>query len=782
MADKDYKIINEQLDEMALKVMMVEPGDLACVGDLVVLVEALGGFPEIEDFPVLKRMCATLEDVLGQIVMAELPDTAENFELLGKCIVQLQEIFRKKDDAPESEKEYLDTLKTMGYSVDGDDTGSAEDDTSEPEPEPTPEPEPAPEPVAAPAPPPQPQKAPPAAAAPAEPAAANTGPPTEVPILAQPPVDQMEFLQDIELLSGFIEETLEHVDSIEVNVLALEDDPGDIEIINKIFRPFHTIKGVSGFLNLSNIQKLAHATENLLDDVRNGARGMDTDIIDVVLKVGDFLKTMVENLKLVMDEGPENYNNYDISGHVNWVKAVQSGQAQVAAAGAAPAAAPEVPASPAAGATPTPAAPVPTSSPAAPSPPPAATALPARKIATGPPKAKVGASIKVDVDKLDGLVNAVGELVIMQAMVRANPLVSSISDPKLTKDLSQLFRITSELQKTAMSMRMVPIRQTFQKMIRLVRDLSKKTNKVVNLVMEGEETEIDRNMVESIYDPLVHMMRNSVDHGVQLPADREKLGKPTAGTVNLRAYQKGGNMVIEIEDDGQGLNTEKIRRKGIERGLVNESSNMSDYELNNLIFLPGFSTADQITDVSGRGVGMDVVKKAVEKLRGKVEVLSEPGKGSLFVIRLPLTLAIIDGIIVRVGEERYIIPTTAIQESLKPRRENYNTVQGKGEALMVRESLIPIIRLYKLFNVKPVNTDPCEAIVVVVETEGKQRAIMVDELLGKQEVVIKNLGGLQEIEGVAGGTILGDGRVGLILDLAGLVQSTEHDMSNSFSE
>jgi len=278
-------------------------------------------------------------------------------------------------------------------------------------------------------------------------------------------------------------------------------------------------------------------------------------------------------------------------------------------------------------------------------------------------------------------------------------------------------------------------------------------------------------MVDSIYDPLVHMMRNSVDHGVQTPTEREKLGKPRSGTVNLRAYQKGGNMVIEIEDDGQGLNTEKIRRKALERGLIQESDKSSGYELNNLIFLPGFSTADKITDVSGRGVGMDVVKKAVEKLRGKVEAISEPGKGSLFVIRLPLTMAIIDGIIVRVGGERYIIPTTAIQESLKPRRENYNTVQGKGETLMVRDKVLPIIRLYQLFQVEPVYTDPCDAIVVVVEYEGRQRAIMVDELLGKQEVVIKNLGGLSDIPGVAGGTILGDGRVGLILDLAGIVQS-----------
>ncbi len=391
----------------------------------------------------------------------------------------------------------------------------------------------------------------------------------------------------------------------------------------------------------------------------------------------------------------------------------------------------------------------------------------ARPSADAAPK-KIGASIKVDVEKLDALVNAVGELVIMQSLVRQNRLVSRIADPKLTRDFSQLTRITSELQRTAMSMRMVPIKQTFDKMIRLVRDLSKKSGKKVDLIMEGADTEIDRNMVDSIYDPLVHMMRNSVDHGISPPAEREKVGKPETGTVFLRAYQKGGSMMIEIEDDGEGLNTGKIRKKAIERGLVGESDNLSDFELNNLIFLPGFSTADKITDVSGRGVGMDVVKKAVEKLRGKVEVQSQSGKGSLFVIRLPLTLAIIDGIIVRVGSERYIIPTIAIQESMRPDRKNYSTVHGRGENLLVRGDLVPIIRLYEIFGVQSTYTDPCDAIVVVVENEGRRRALMVDELLGKEEVVIKNLGGI-DVPGVAGGTILGDGRVGLILDLAGVI-------------
>ncbi len=751
MAGNGCKQIEHQLDEMALKILMVEPGDLSFVGDLVMLVESLKELPEIEDYPVIKKMGETLEDILGKIVMAELDDSAENFELLGKAISQMQEIMRKGGLNPEAEKSFADFVRKMGYG----DQGATQ---VEPEKEPQSQEEIYSPPVIG-------------------------GPPSSFPAIDKPPDDALDFLQDMELLAGFVEETLEHLESIEVNVLELEDHPGDLEIVNRIFRPFHTIKGVSGFLNLKHVQKLAHTTENLLDDVRNGVRGMDTNVIDVVLKVGDFLRMMVENLKVVLDGGPEKYVHYDITGYVDWVVEVQTGTA-VASTPAAPVqeeppaiqetesvtveqkdSVPEMPSAPVQTAV----APQPVKAQES-------GASVDRMKAPAAQKKKVGASIKVDVEKLDGLVNAVGELVIMQAMVRANPLVAGIADTKLAKDFSQLSRITTELQKTAMSMRMVPIRQTFQKMIRLVRDLSRKTGKEVNLFMEGEETEIDRNMVDSIYDPLVHMMRNSVDHGVQVPDERVALGKPRDGNVFLRAFQKGGNIVIEIEDDGHGLSTDKIRQKAIERKLIQANDNLSDYELNNMIFMPGFSTADKITDVSGRGVGMDVVKKAVEKLRGKVEVNSEPGKGSLFTIRLPLTLAIIDGIIVRVGEERYIIPTTAIQESLNPKIENYNTIHGKGETLMVRNTLVPILRLYELFNIEPEHTDPCKAIVVVVEAEGKLRAIMVDELLGKQEVVIKNLGGLNDIRGVAGGTILGDGRVGLILDLAGLVTSRlEHE-------
>ncbi len=756
-----HKPLSDLLDEVALKILMIEPGDLSIVGELLDLIEKLLPGQAAADTPmVISRMAAAFKDALGKLIMGELADSAANYELLGQCVIEMQESARKEGHPGEKiVGQFCDNMKKIGFTLEPSALIGTEDNASAGKNEV--------EDVVM-----------------AEEESSIASPPAQAPAAAPSQEALPDFLQDTDLLAGFIEEAFEHLESIEVNVLELEQSPDDQDIINNIFRPFHTIKGVSGFLNLKTINRLAHATENLLDDVRNGKRSMDSAVIDIVLTVGDALKSMVENIKDVLQNGPANYKDADISGYLANITQLQEGgngappveavavpvpdvlpevsdaeadeEAEAMAIEEAEVEAPSMPtiARAAQGSV----------SPRAVQ----SSASPTGRPATDSGQKKIGASIKVDVEKLDALVNAVGELVIMQSLVRQNKLVSRIADAKLTKDFSQLTRITSELQRTAMSMRMVPIKQTFDKMIRLVRDLSKKSGKKVDLIMEGAETEIDRNMVESIYDPLVHMMRNSVDHGISPPADREKCGKTETGTVFLRAYQKGGSMMIEIEDDGEGLNTQKIRKKAIERGLVSESDNLSDFELNNLIFLPGFSTADKITDVSGRGVGMDVVKKAVEKLRGKVEVQSHSGKGSLFVIRLPLTLAIIDGIIVRVGSERYIIPTIAIQESMRPDRTNYSTVHGRGENLLVRGELVPIIRLYEKFGVESTNTDPCEAIVVVVENEGRRRALMVDELLGKEEVVIKNLGGL-DVPGVAGGTILGDGRVGLILDLAGVI-------------
>jgi two-component system, chemotaxis family, sensor kinase CheA len=297
--------------------------------------------------------------------------------------------------------------------------------------------------------------------------------------------------------------------------------------------------------------------------------------------------------------------------------------------------------------------------------------------------------------------------------------------------------------------------------------------------MSGEDTEIDRNMVEEIYEPMVHMIRNSVDHGLELPDERKAKNKPGQGTLFLKAYHKGGDIVIEIEDDGRGLNREKILKKAVSKGLVKPEDKLTEAEIDNLIFLPGFSTADEVTDISGRGVGTDVVRNKVEKLRGRVEVQSVTEKGATFFIRLPLTLAIVNGMIVGVGEDRYIIPTLNVQESFKPEKKEYSTVKGEGEMIRVRNDLIPLIRLDRLLKQNgngngssgQSRVPPWEKLVVVVENQEEKRCLLVDELIGQEEVVIKSLGDwLKDVKGITGSVIMGDGKVGLILDIGGIFQ------------
>jgi two-component system chemotaxis sensor kinase CheA len=319
---------------------------------------------------------------------------------------------------------------------------------------------------------------------------------------------------------------------------------------------------------------------------------------------------------------------------------------------------------------------------------------------------------------------------------------------------------------------MVPVKATFQKMARLARDLSRKYNKPVEFIVKGEETELDKSVVDHIGDPLVHMIRNAIDHGLEANvADRENLGKPPVGRIELRAYHKGGSIYIEIEDDGKGLDKDAILKKAIERGLAKSDDQLSDKDIYNLIFEPGFSTAKKVTDVSGRGVGMDVVRKNIERLRGQVEIKSEPGKGSLFTLRLPLTLAIIDGMVVNVGNERYIIPTLSVVRSINPDKEALSTVMGRGELLQVQGELIPLFRLNRLFGIPGAVEDPTQAIAVVVESDNMQTGLMVDELVGQQQIVIKSLGeSLQKVQGLSGGAIMPDGMVGLILDIGGLVK------------
>jgi two-component system chemotaxis sensor kinase CheA len=382
------------------------------------------------------------------------------------------------------------------------------------------------------------------------------------------------------------------------------------------------------------------------------------------------------------------------------------------------------------------------------------------------------ASIRVDTDKIDKLINLVGELVITQSMLSDLGARFEMGQmPVLLERMAQLEHNTREIQERVMGIRMLPIGTAFSRFPRLVRDLSAKAGKKIQLVLSGEETELDKTVIESIGDPLTHLVRNSADHGLEAPEERLDNNKPELGTIRLNAFHSGGSICVTVEDDGRGLNRDKILAKAIKQGLIAENEKLSDDQIWPLIFKPGFSTAEKVTDVSGRGVGMDVVKRNIEGLGGAVSIKTELGKGTIFTLKLPLTLAIIEGMTVRVGKETYIVPLLSILESIQPKAGVMKTVVGKGELIDVRSTYLPMMRLYDVFSLQPEFTDPTKAILLILETEGEQVAVMVDEILGQQQVVIKSMEqNFRKIDGIAGATILGDGTVGFILDVRGLIE------------
>ncbi|NOT21648.1 MAG: chemotaxis protein CheA, partial [Nitrospiraceae bacterium] len=382
------------------------------------------------------------------------------------------------------------------------------------------------------------------------------------------------------------------------------------------------------------------------------------------------------------------------------------------------------------------------------------------------------ASIRVDTDKIDKLINLVGELVITQSMLSdLGSRFEMRQMPVLLERMAQLERNTREIQERVMSIRMLPIGNAFSRFPRLVRDLSAKAGKKIQLVLSGEETELDKTVIESIGDPLTHLVRNSADHGLEPPEERLDNNKQELGTIRLNAFHEGGIICITVEDDGRGLNRDKILAKAVKQGLIGENDKLTDDQIWPLIFKPGFSTAEKVTDVSGRGVGMDVVKRNIEGLGGTVSIRTALGKGTTFTLKLPLTLAIIEGMTVRVGKETYIVPLLSILESIQPKADTIKTVVGKGELINVRSTYLPMMRLYEVFSLQPEYTEPTKAILLILETEGERVAVMVDEILGQQQVVIKSMEqNFRKVDGVAGATILGDGTVGFILDVRGLLE------------
>jgi two-component system, chemotaxis family, sensor kinase CheA len=540
--------------------------------------------------------------------------------------------------------------------------------------------------------------------------------------------------QDPELIADFVHEAREHLESIEAHLLAVGEDRNSSEAVNAIFRSFHTIKGLAGFLELPLIQSVAHETETVLDLVRQGKATVTPAAVDIILESRDYISRWLK----LLAAGPGCSPGADLTNNAALLERIRN-----LATGEEPR-------------------PVSSSQPLAEAP--ATEAPPAPEA-----RKQRNSSVKVDTAKLDYLVDMVGESVIAQSLLQHDATLAALNDARISRNLATLARLTAEVQRTVMAMRMVPIGPLFQKMARLVRDLSRKCGKRIAFESSGEDVELDRNIVEELADPLMHMVRNSVDHGIEPANVREAAGKDATGRISLKAFHRSGQIVIDVADDGRGLQRKRILDKARERGLLAQGAAISDTECLNLIFHPGFSTAERVSDLSGRGVGMDVVRRQIQNLRGSVDIDSVEGAGTRFSLRLPLTLATIDGLVVKVGGERYIVPLAPVRQILRPSPGMVTTIEGKAEVVSLRDHLLPLVRLHQKFGIEPACSDPCGGVLIVIDVDGMSFCLLVDELIGKQEVVIKGLGPVfQGIAGVAGGAILGDGHIGLILDMKGV--------------
>lgn len=569
-----------------------------------------------------------------------------------------------------------------------------------------------------------------------------------------------------ELLDEFVSESKELLDSLSNDILSLEIEPENSELINQIFRVFHTVKGNSGLVGLSDMSEIAHLSEDVLGKIREKQLLPETFVVDTLLSALDYLRNTADeaaNGKVKRVETRRLRGDLDRVLSGDYPRGEETGIAtepERESAESTPAAAKEKVAVPK-GSEKT------------------ANEAPEQAAKGGMPKpTRKEQTIRVDVHRLDNLMNIVGELVLEKNRLLqvSRTLQSMYNGSKEMGDLESLNNslgyITSEIQESVMQMRMLPIANVFRKFPRLVRDLAKEKQKEVRLVISGEETELDRSVIEAIGDPLVHLLRNAIDHGIEAPDVRSAAGKPREGTVHLSAYQEGNQIAIEIADDGSGIDPEKIRKKAVEKGLVSaeEAASLSPRDAVNLIFKPGFSTAEKVTDVSGRGVGMDVVNSNISKLNGSVEINTEVGEGSTFIIKLPLTLTIMTGMVVKVYDELYIIPLIAISETLRMEKAKISTVRGQ-RVLTLRDSVLPILYLDQLMET-PHEAEAEDSYIVIVSVGEKQLGLVVTELLGQEETVVKPLArSLGKLEYFAGATLRGDGRVCLILDIPQIMGS-----------
>ncbi|MBI5657318.1 MAG: chemotaxis protein CheA [Geobacter sp.] len=588
-------------------------------------------------------------------------------------------------------------------------------------------------------------------------------------------------IEDQELLDGFLTETTELLEKLDDDLVTLEKTTGDTELLNRIFRSIHTVKGASSFLGFELLVKVTHKTEDVLNRLRKGELVVTPEIMDVILESVDLVKILVSDIKA------NDIKEREIDGTIE--KLIPLLSSSVTDGGSAPEAAPPpqaetATATPAAGETKPEA--EPQSDAISPQPPKAATVAP-------PPQPVVKAveskgedlsdntTVRVDVKRLDDLMNQVGELVLERnRMIQLNSnYQGEVNQESFSEDFNKLTKrlnfVTSELQMQVLKMRMIPVEKVFKKFPRIVRNLARDLGKEVDLQLMGEETELDRSVVDEIGDPLIHLIRNAMDHGLETPDERLAAGKSKMGTLILAAAHEGNQIIISIKDDGKGLDPDKIGRKALEKGLITDDqlASMMPREILDLIFLPGFSTKEKASDLSGRGVGMDVVRTNIKKLNGIIDIKSELGKGSEFILKLPLTLAIIQSLLVEVEGEIYSIPLSAVMETLRVDQREFHTIGGK-EMLKLREIVLPLVRLERVFGVsRKMDTDSA-CYVVVVGVGEKRVGLIVTRLLGQQEVAIKSLGKyLANLPGIAGSTILGDGSVALIVDPVSLVEGND---------
>jgi len=571
----------------------------------------------------------------------------------------------------------------------------------------------------------------------------------------EPGLIEIEQLDSPDMVIEFINESTEHLDVIEESILELETRNKDKVLINDIFRPFHSMKGIAGFTGLPIVSGFAHDTETILDMARNDKLTINADIVQTLLTSVDIIKEMLRRITEKVEKPDTEIFYPDFETHSQALSVIAlNPPLEVAKAVTEDVSTEEL----------------------------SEEAKKARleasmAKATQQPTAagtKLQEEIRVRLDKVNTLINLVGELVISQAMLSGNQTINQLEDKALTKELNYIEKTTKDIQDISMSLRMVNLHSLYQKLQRLVRDLTKALGKKAKFVTIGEETEVDRSVIELINDPLVHILRNSLDHGLEIPENRGD--KEAEGLIELKAYQQGENIVIQIIDDGAGMDAEKLIRLAIEKGVIESKEDLKDMNPLELIFAPGFSTAKEVTNVSGRGVGMDVVRRNIDSLRGKIYVESEMGKGTTITIRLPLTMAIIDGMIVRVENERFIIPTLAILESFQPKKDDVFTVESKGEVVKLREEVFPVNRISNLFKISKNNPPPEESLLILIESGGQKACILVDELMGKQQVVIKNLGEtLNNVKGILGASVLADGKVGLIINTEEIIILCGHN-------